>query len=513
MPLDINMLRTEGEGGMTDRVLDSQCLRSPHVQREKIQEFLSEVRLLECDLRESSNSIDLERYYLRQLQKSLAPNVNTQPILNKDKAMEKIKQHKEIIRFESKKISERGKNLRYKVFQIGNLVDAEVTSFQNLHEKEASSTLDVQLCTDPVFCLGGYEKIQVEGSLTFTSTMGIFEELRQAFISYAISKLKKANYTLIECPNCIEVSKEIGLSALGCGFKKDSSRDEETTAYTLPSFATALMLQKGKVYFDKELPQGQLYLSMNQQLLDSREEQRISSLKHTKRKWYKEMKTQQIGLLGLTVCTLEESRRVQIEMVDQILELYSTLLVDEKQRDVTHPRNLSMVRKRSALPCELEPFEASRIVIEGFLLGEFITLGFVSNCTDYISRAFDIRCGGANVEFVHSIHATIGGVNETLEWLVQNNVVKENKISGVLIPFDLATSMDNESEVFVPFRRCIKRGSRKTIIEELQRAPPAIICNKKSKSCLSYCNNREPSKAEINGERLMSRVNFLPFHC
>mmetsp|Transcript_12546 Transcript_12546/g.18430 ORF Transcript_12546/g.18430 Transcript_12546/m.18430 type:complete len:514 (-) Transcript_12546:1813-3354(-) len=512
MPVDINLLRSEDEGGMPDRVLHSQFLRAPSLQREKLQYFLSEIRKLECELRERSNIIDHQRNRLKQLQKSMAPNPNSAMTSTKDKVKARIKDLKETIRLENQKIRGRNNNLSYKLFQIGNLVDAEVNSFQKCSDENEFFASGFEVCNDPVFCLGGYEKIKVEESLTFTSTSGILEELKMSFVSHVITKLKQVNYTLIDCPDHIDVSKEIAHSALGCAFGAWSTCDDATQIRTLPSFAAALMLHKGKLYFDRELPQGQVYLSTNQHLFDSREEQRISTFRHTKRKWFKEVKEQQIGLFGLTVCTLEESRRVQLKIVDQILELFSSLLVDENEREVMHPRHSSMLRTRSVLPCDLQPFEASRMLIEGFLFGEFVTLGFVSNCTDYISRSFDIRCGGAHVDFVHSVHATVCGVNEAMEWLVQNNVVKEYSKVGAFIPADLAVLMGYESEGFVPFRRYIKRGRRKLVTEELDRALSSIIYKQETNTCFLHVDTDERNEDEIYGERHMSRFNFLPFH-
>ena len=233
------------------------------------------------------------------------------------------------------------------------------------------------------------------------------------------------------------------------------------------------------------------------------------------------MKSEQIEVLGLAGDTLEESRKLQVDFVDRIVEFYTSLLVKSRsgyalQRGKQSP----MVRKRVITPSMLEPSEASRVVIEGFLHGKFIVLGSVSNRTDFVTRELKIRCGGAHVSYLHSIHASCCTVYETLEWLVQNNVMCKEDTGdlGVGIPSCVATLLGFNATVFLPFKRrlAIGKAGRKPIVKELPYNPPTSIgegpakVEKEVERNKPFALQRPPNRDEIHAERYMSPFDFLP---
>ena len=57
---------------------------------------------------------------------------------------------------------------------------------------------------------------------------------------------------------------------------------------------------------------------------------------------------------------------------------------------------MQLLQSRALPPSELNPNEASRIVVEGYLpsMNKYIELAHVSNFADCVSRAFKIKCGG-----------------------------------------------------------------------------------------------------------------------
>jgi hypothetical protein len=238
-----------------------------------------------------------------------------------------------------------------------------------------------------------------------------------------------------------------------------------------------------------------------------------------------------VNLFGMTASSIVESRNLQNKMVHALLDFYATLLiptaVDRSQFSSNTGLSSSsvqllrrnpnaMVRARMVSP--LAANEARRIVVEGYMpapINDYIVLAYVSNLTDYVSREFNTRCiGGYNgahvmgstmgkeVEYVHTIHGTLCDVGITMEWVVQNNVMKiiqkgisaDNKFSngneakkqssGVGIPICLGRFMHvpehgdardskktNELNkigeldpfLYTPFRRRLLRGKKDKI--------------------------------------------------
>ena len=136
------------------------------------------------------------------------------------------------------------------------------------------------------------------------------------------------------------------------------------------------------------------------------------------------------------------------------------------------------------------------------------------------------RCGGAHVDYVHSVYATCSSINETLEWLVHNNVIEHAGELGVAIPSCVAGLMDhtNGAAFFLPFQRRLHPGKagRKPAVKELPASAvraigvmqkgvaasetPVVAAEKK----VPFALDRLPNTDEVLAERYMSPFDFLP---
>eukprot|EP00978_Attheya_sp_CCMP212_P019070 scaffold52962_cov54-Attheya_sp.AAC.2 len=254
----------------------------------------------------------------------------------------------------------------------------------------------------------------------------------------------------------------------------DDTNQDLKCAITAPSYIAACMLHSNKSYSDRQLPL--LYTCLTQSpppcspafsddlghisfnSTDKRAKKPLSSkkVKSTVRNFQHTMP--RVELFGMTASSIVESRNLQNKMVHALLDFYASLLVPTAiggsqfspntglssisvqllHRNPNALHRSSLVRARMVSP--LAANEARRIVVEGYMpapIDDYIVLAYVSNLTDYVSREFKTRCiGGYNgahmvgstmgkeVEYVHTIHGTLCDVGITMEWLVQNNVMK-----------------------------------------------------------------------------------------
>ena len=123
----------------------------------------------------------------------------------------------------------------------------------------------------------------------------------------------------------------------------------------------------------------------------------------------KKMPGESMGIVKFTTCILEESRQAQHTLCQEMTRFFESLLLPDKL-------NRPLVRQKRIASTELLPCEVSRIELEGYIGstssstgrrqgGYYVLLGSVSNTTDYMSRAFNIRCGGTQgVDHVHVVH-------------------------------------------------------------------------------------------------------------
>ena len=189
----------------------------------------------------------------------------------------------------------------------------------------------------------------------------------------------------------------------------------------------------------------------------------------------------QLHLFALCACDLYSSRQIQYQFVNHILDFHESLIVgnfemntnkegmkassqdelweryipfSKKQKETNHTfppllrayslSSLHNEQKKAnynySTHIQLQPNEASRIIIEGYLpsINDYIELGHVSNFTDYISRSLNTKFGGGSnlkgihgnirhIEYVHSIYGIFAPFSTSIAWMLENNLVCAKK--------------------------------------------------------------------------------------
>ena len=506
MPIGIDLLRPNSEGGSLEGVYESQCRRYPEMAIDDVRARLQDLQQRDIAHRAHAKDLEYRRSELKVLQRSLTPTNETRH-LDEEDMKRQIKLLKTSIKILHDSIQTEERSIHDNVLRVGNLVDTALDFGSddwdsNLPE---SDFMFANLVADPCFCLGGYERVQLERSSSFIAVTGIAVDLSRAIATLAISCFQTEQFPVVSLPDQLSLSSETVDSILGYDDHVRVLQNHNAT------FLAALMLFQGKVVWDRELPRGCVCVT----------NKHGGTTHDSKLKWFQQVKSEHIELLGLSGDTLEESRKLQLDIVHQIMEFYTSLLV------INHPgfvlqrgQQSPMVRKRVIAPPKLKPSEASRVVIEGFLHDKYIVLASVSNHTDFLTRQLKIRCGGAHVGYVHSIHASCCTVYETLEWLVQNNVLckEDTGEHGVGIPSNVATLMGFNSELFMPFKRRLEAGKagRKPVVKDLPYTVPRLIgegrvkVEKENEAKAPFALQRPPNRNEIRAERYMSPFDFLP---
>jgi len=217
------------------------------------------------------------------------------------------------------------------------------------------------------------------------------------------------------------------------------------------------------------------------------------------------------------------SRSLCDEIANSIKDYYVSLLstsLCEDGEDNHHGIDMEVIaysdhepiRVRLVGPSELGVDEARRLVIEGYSNSRqmYVALGHVSNYTDYISRAYKIKCAGTKiqgqgVEYTHVIHGVIFQGLSALSWFLEHNVAiimkrneqskmvkgKTNKSSmGISIPSTLTPFLSkdlhqsDDKVMWIPFIRDVVKGKGgKVSVEQINTMVDPVYFNKKSSEC------------------------------
>jgi hypothetical protein len=179
-------------------------------------------------------------------------------------------------------------------------------------------------------------------------------------------------------------------------------------------------------------------------------------------------------------------------------------------------------------PTLLLPNEASRMVLAA---GPMI-LGYVSNLTDYVTRGVSTQCGSIHIDYVHTLHGCFCSIRETIEFMLQHNVVTHAAECGVGVPACVAVHRwegggDGEW-FFVPFQRRVEAHRGKVTLTALHGAthprwvghgrtklvdsqPSATATAATTKSGVFAIEHKGvPTRKDVEAEALMSPFPFLP---
>ncbi len=413
---------------------------------------------------------------------------------------------------------------------------------------------------DPLYCVGGYERIVIptwnydyaSPSLNLDiddneAAKRVMNEQEKAYLSgygsiiydALLAYIRKEVYTSFHfgtnsnsCNNpIIEIrvpasipllSTELAHSLMGCTVDDDRILSTETAEVmnceicqskylndklpliAAPSHIALSMLHQNKSFSDRELPKKFLSTTSISQVDISKGQASSSSsslrLIHS---------INRLEIFVIATSNLRLSTKIQDDIAENIITMYKSLLVSMSD-DINSfgcanfssqqcSKSTPTLRTRSISPSNLEPSEARRLIIEGYLpfTGKYVCLGHVSNYTDYISRGIKVKCNGGHGQpnqYCHLLHGHLCN-QEALIWLMENNVFsitssehsKHNQLGistyiqheqrGVMIPSNLAGDVGTgvmgrkmgKSLLFLPFvRELTKRKGGKTSTKEIK---------------------------------------------
>ena len=531
MPIDVTLIRSADEGGILEEVKRWQLARlaNPSIDtsretvendtEDRVQEFISLIHDTEKTkrflLREETSS----RTRINRLQKFVAPKrngkkENESPLPSPaelDSARNEIKH----LKSELPSISEKLKSISFlldeQLVQLGNVVDtADFSMDLNIDDFNKARDLSVvkdlgPSIYDPLFCIGGCEQ-----SILFNETSGvesndvndinsttngkflltgigskIWSSLMCYGRQYFSSDLLQ-NASFINLPESLTIPPSLAHSIFGCTKQmlgKDRTENGSACKYCnvhhcqAPSYIALGLMNQNKVFSDRMLPS--IYVI---QTSDRSEQTRFVH------------QLDRIDILALTVSNVFISRELQDDIVNYMLDFFASLLCSTKDfeqelRLVTSSEEPAL-RARVITPSQLDFNECRRVVVEGFLpsKGVYIELAYVSNCTDFVSRKFKMKCGGSNVhnaEYVHMLHGTM--LQESaIDWMLESNLTQFEQSQGVLIPpvlENLSESLKNPGSMWLPFTRNLLKGKAgKVKVTEIKSIPEPIICGARNAS-------------------------------
>ena len=401
-----------------------------------------------------------------------------------------------------------------------------------LDREKVVNNNDKVLFLDPLYCIGGYEKIRLPTSISEKGNIGdeekaylcgygsiIYDALQQ-YIKEATIEAFSIDTTIDQCLLNISdsiplQSKELAHSLIGCPFNlstiheysnnndkcfickmAESKSNNNDQFINVPSHIVMSILYQNKSFTDRELPKQVIGVISTSKATITGYGKQSCSLMHS---------INRLETMVMATSNLKLSIEIQDSIVRNIVNMYKGLLVSmtelKKYNGENHIRLTSnthnskpLLRTRAIRPCDLEPSEARRIVIEGYIPSakKYVCLAHVSNYTDYISRGLKIKCIGSQgqpVQYVYMLHGCISNM-KALEWLLENNIAchigREEEPTadqfGVIIPDNVVDFIadgttkrcfDSKSMLFIPFiRELVKRKKGGVTTKEMKGSKP-----------------------------------------
>jgi len=558
MPVDISFCRSADEGGIVDEVKRWQLARCCSFQNDQnvvqVEEFVARIQILDMERRKTLRNHNDQRARLNALQKSLAPKKKKDSQHHED-----ISVKKEIIRDEIKnlkletlpslsdKLDLQSKRLQEELYKIGNLVDDEDLTVDGLDPVQMNQNRGVvigqdnEFCLlDPLFCIGGYEKLEyplgTKESVTKSKRKkyltGVGSDLAYSMLSYGKEFFRKhersgKDVKTIHAPESILLPNQTAHETMGCTAPCELNGEEsscnictnDSDQIKVPSFVALASMHQNKSYSERMLPQ--VYLSSTQCLdqADKNNEQ-TSQFSHP---------IERLQIFAISTSNLTMSRSLCDEFAHAIKDLYLSLLSSshtggDNEVEISSFSKEHPLRVRTLQTSSLEKNEARKIVVEGYMpsMKKYIVLGHVSNSTDFISRAFKIKCGGSKlqgqgVEYTHLIHGVICDGGVALSWFLENNIAtlkthggndEAQKKLGVAIPPCLVSFLSPErrnltdSTMWIPFVRKLEKGKNgKTSIKQIDPMVDVLFIDHKVGATLVQHNRTRTQEVKSSGEK------------
>lgn len=427
--------------------------------------------------------------------------------------------------------------------------------------------LGLSIPHDPVFCIGGYERMPFNNviltgpacRMTSLLTQYFLESLEHTPSLYWIDHNGKQSVQRFDLPACIPV-----VASTGTEHANDLSR-------TIPSWQYLLQSQHGTVLWDRQLPCVHLLHCHGIDQQDIRHPFHKKHYSHTARKghrtttttmpWYQQYMSstlsgcsQQIQFLILAGPSLEcDSRPLQQQLMKHIRSMYQQLLPTDE--DNTYANNHCSLQIRAIPSHQLTFMESSRLVLEASWSQaspsgrnkcsrrhpQSMELAHLSNIQDYYcnnnndnaksnrkghnkNQTFNGCCirHGTTHEGLHVVHGTILHSAMALEWLCQVRATTH----GVAIPNILLQGQEQQhnpeslgldTTVYNYIRQIVSKKGGKQVVQDLHLSQSKSITTTVdlsrpliTKATNGIFANLNPSVAPTP-ERIQSEALSLPF--
>ncbi|CCE91958.1 serine--tRNA ligase SES1 TDEL_0D03740 [Torulaspora delbrueckii] len=451
--LDINQF-IEDKGGNPELIRKSQKARGASV--ELVDEIISDYK----EWVKTRFDLDELNKKLNKLQKEIGLKFKS-----KEDASELLAE-KEKLTQEKKNLTEReqaeDKDLRSKVFQIGNIVHPSVVvsndeennelvrtwkpeGLETVGEQGSASGQPARLSHHEVLLrLDGYDPergVKISGHRGyFFRNYGVF--LNQALINYGLSFLASKGYIPLQAP--VMMNKEVmAKTAQLSQFDEELYKviDGEDEKYLIATSEQPISAYHSNEWFEK--PQEQLPIRYAGYSSCFRRE----AGSHGKDAWgvFRVHAFEKIEQFVLT--EPEKSWEEFENMINNSEEFYQSLKLPYRVVGIVSGELNNAAAKKYDLEAWF-PYQK-----------EYKELVSCSNCTDYQSRNLEIRCGIKKMgdrekKYVHCLNSTLAATQRALCCVLENYQTDE----GLIVPEVLRKYIPGEPE-FLPFTKELPKNS------------------------------------------------------
>jgi seryl-tRNA synthetase len=467
MPLDINLFRAHA-GGNPELIRESQRRRFASV--ELVDEIIAKDELW----RRYTGDIDDLKKNRNIVQKQVA--VHKKAKTECDDLLAQIKSiGEEIIATENKQ-SELKKTIDNMIRTVGNIVDNSVPigNDEDLHNvvvrkwgncRDPAGTLNHH---DLLWRIGGYEPERGSGVAGhrgyFLKDVGVL--LNQAFINYSVSFLRKRQYSILQPPYMMKKEIMAGIAQLAQfdeELYKVSGGDGEDKYLIATSEQPICAYHMNEWMDEKQFP-----IRYSGVSTCFRKEAGSGG----KDNWgiFRVHQFEKVEQFAIVECNLEESQKMQDEMINTAEEFYQSLGFPYHVINIASGALNNAATKKLDLECWFPGYDSYRELVS------------CSNCTDYQSRSLEIRSGqnkkmgDREKKYVHMLNATLCATGRAICCLLETY----QEADGVRIPEVLVPFMDGMT--FMPFIREAKpmpgapkeKSAPKDKVETVTKAPEVV---------------------------------------
>jgi len=359
---------------------------------------------------------------------------------------------------------------------------------------------------DVFYCIGGYEDVQVilpikardgDGSALTTAALltdkgvQLVRALESMVVEY-FSTCCSALFPGQQQDSTVASAEAVRVLHVPLEFPTTTFASSTTSLTATPAWKVLVQNLRGQTLYDRTLPFSYLLVCEGgpkavPEPLTERKKKNRSNGKSSDRVWHNRLTTTQrteVQILVVTGSSLEtDSCRAQMDCMYYIQEFYEQQVLlnengmktsagnddkeieDEKAGRKSHIISFLMATTaeiRAIPPDQLEPDEASRLVLELKYGTDTIVLATLSNYLDYYSD--NIRHGNIPKHNVHVLHGRLCAVPECLDWMLRVQHQRQRKwqrqqveIPKPLLPF---LGLNLQSPNVLKYVRTVKKGKR-----------------------------------------------------